>query len=321
MKKKIVDAYDIVKPDDKAKKRMLKNIKAMASEQSLERKEEDMKKSNVKFISRAAVAAAVILMVPTVAYATNLLGLQEMKLGKEDVSLTTEDKDIADMISLQGLTDSPEQKACKEWYDFENQYDADGAVLAEVGNSIVGLGDYEENYGCYSQEMADKVDEICEKYQLKMLTGFELIGDDYKGFLGKTGVGDMLNSLTDHGANQFIDGWYYQDGTFHIEGTAMLSKPSLIMVDYQFGRYMKGTFNTVMLNVGNIEDYRQWEYTTSNGQKVLLANSNDKSLIMADREKSFVSINILNDTAVNVPEISDEMLEELAEVFDFSVIP
>ena len=113
MKRKIVDAYDAVKPDETAKKRMLKNIQAMSSEESLKRKEEDMKKSNVKFISRAAVAAAVILMVPTVAYATNLFGLQKMKLGKEDVSLTTEDKDIVDMISLQALRTARNKKHVK----------------------------------------------------------------------------------------------------------------------------------------------------------------------------------------------------------------
>ena len=275
---------------------------------------------HLKLISKIVVATAVVLLVPTVAYGTNLFGLQESSLGEEDVSLPTEEERIVDMISLQGTLESPEYKACKEWREFEQQYDADGSILAQVGNSIVGLGEYEEIYGCYTQEMVDKADEICEKYQLEKLTGFEII-EDYNDFLSKVGVGDFMKGPSEEGTNTMLASYFYQNGAFHVEGTATLTKPSPVTVGYQFKRSMKGVFDVVMLNVGDLDNYKQWEYTTSNGETVLLASSSNKSLIMADKEKSFVVINVLSDMEPNGSGVSVEALEELAEIFDFSVIP
>lgn len=43
---------------------------------------------------------------------------------------------------------------------------------------------------------------------------------------------------------------------------------------------------------------------------MLLANSDSKALILAEREQSFLVVNVLGNFASNTFEISDEMLEE-----------
>ena len=54
---------------------------------------------------------------------------------------------------------------------------------------------------------------------------------------------------------------------------------------------------------------------------MLLANSSSKALIIAERDNSFIVVNVLGDLRSDTFEMSDEMLEELANLFDFSAIP
>lgn len=58
------------------------------------------------------------------------------------------------------MAGSPEHEADAEWQEFLKSYDQDESILAAVGNDST---EFEEEYGeylCYSQEMADKIDEI-----------------------------------------------------------------------------------------------------------------------------------------------------------------
>jgi len=113
----------------------------------------------------------------------------------------------------------------------------------------------------------------------------------------------------------------YDDKTFYMDGKVAWKGSTLCTTDYELTRTMKGSFNPITLNIGAIEDYHEWNYTTGNGQDVLLANSDSKALILAEREQSFLVVNVLGNFASNTFEISDEMLEELADIFDFSAIP
>ena len=70
-----------------------------------------------------------------------------------------------------------------------------------------------------------------------------------------------------------------------------------------------------------MEEYHEWEYLSESGQTVLLANSSLKALIIAERDLSFIVVNVLGDLPSDTLEMNDEMLEELADLFDFSVIP
>lgn len=337
LKDEIYNAYENMGPDEAAKKRMLENIRSAALQKEFDRKEKrtNMGKKSARLGFRlAAGAAAGCLLIGTAAYAVYHFSLKDMGSGKEkvhDLSVPTEElegaaqedipKKEVDMISLAGVEGSPEHEADVEWKEFLESYDQDESILASVGNSFTG---FEEEYGeylCYSQEMADKIDEICKKYGLRKLTGFEL-AEDYDGLCNGAGVGDFLRGKEEEAKAEFISGWYFADGSFDFDGCAVINGSSFVTTDYQFSRAMKGTFQGTSLNVGDLEEYREWNYTTKNGETVLLAtNGNTKALIIAEREKSFVTVNVLGDVIRGRFGIREEELEKLAEAFDFSVIP
>ena len=95
----------------------------------------------------------------------------------------------------------------------------------------------------------------------------------------------------------------------------------LYVTDYELIRTVKGSLHPVTLNIGTIEEYHEWNYTTESGQSVLLANSDEKALIIVERDNSYIVVNVLGDFASSTFEVSNEILEELTDVFDFSAIP
>lgn len=337
MRDEIYKVYKNMEPDEAARERMLKNIRSAALQKEFVKKEKkrSMKKQSAKLGFRfAAGVVAGCLLIGTAAYAVYYFGLKDMGTGTErvpDLSVSGEEpedvnpEDIpqieVDMISLAGIVGSPEHEADVEWQVFLESYDQDESILATVGNNPTG---FEEEYGeylCYSQEMADKIDEICEKYDLQKLTGFEL-PENYEGLCSGAGVGDFLGSSAKDAEAVYIAGGFYADGSFEFDGSAVIRGSSFVTTDYQFSRAMKGTFHGTNLNVWDLEGYREWNYTTKNGESVLLAtDGSTKALIIVERENSFVTINVLGDIWEGTFGIGEEELEKLAEAFDFSVIP
>ncbi len=299
-----------------------------------------LKKNSTYHAGSGIVLAAVLtgsLLVASTVYAVYVYGLRDLHLGREtvlDLSKREElpeevsEKDIpqkeVDFITLGGLTGSQEYGACREWTAFLDGYDTDGAILSEIGNGFAGLGEYEFIYNCYTQDMADKVDEICEKYELSMLQGLTIV-DDYAALCRQTNIGDFCAGAEENVRWDFGGANLYDDGSFAMDGRVIWKGPAesklLCVADYQFGRSMKGSFNPFTLNVGAIEEYHEWEYVSESGQTVLLANSSWKALIIAERDNSFIVVNVLGDLFSDTLEMSDEMLEELADLFDFLAIP
>ena len=207
-----------------------------------------------------------------------------------------------DMISLQGYAGSPEYKAALEWAEFEHGYDRDGKILEGTGNSPT---EWDEEYGfngylVYSQEMADKIDEIAAKCGLEKHTG-GIFPADIAGLKERFGA---------FAAADRWGGYYYNDGTFQCDCETD-------SVSFQLRRSVKGIMDTVLLNINDVEAYEQWDYKTACGETVLLALGPEKSLIFADLEGSFVAVNVLCGT---VASFTARELEELADSIDFSVL-
>ncbi len=226
-------------------------------------------------------------------------------------------------VLLEFLTDSPEYKASAEWWEFENGYDTDFAILEQVGNEPVDP-DYEyAAYCCYSPEMEEKIDEICEKYSLSILRGFQ-IAEDYNDLCSKAGVGDFCESASENVKQTVLSGYLY-DGAFLMEGNAALAGASIYEVSYQFMRVVKGYFTSAYLDLGDLAECKVRAYSTKKGENVLFANIinkewGTKTYLIADREKSFIVINVLGDMA-DITDLNDERLELLADAFDFAAIP
>lgn len=226
--------------------------------------------------------------------------------------------------SLEFITDSPEYKASAEWWEFDNGYDTDFAILEQVGNEPVDP-DYEyEAYCCYSPEMEEKIDEICEKYGLSKLSGFRIV-DDYNDLCSKAGIGDFCERASEN-VKQTVLSAYMYDGAFLMEGNAALAGSSIYEVSYQFMRVVKGYFTSAYLDFGDLAECSVRAYTTKKGEKVFFANITneewgEKIYIIADREKSFIVINVLGDMTSDITDVNDERMELLADAFNSAAIP
>ena len=266
-----------------------------------------------------AAAVALLAVLSTVAVASDLFGLRSWLLpGKQEVTMPmdpetgTREVQTVDMISLSGYMDTPEGRATAEWQAFLNGYDI-MAAAEEYDRSPGQVDEAYALYQVYNQEMADKLDEIVEKYGLKLHT---MLIDAYEHPEAMESVQAAL------GEHRAYSAYFYEDGTLHYDGEYDL--PGYGRVDYQFSRYVRGTFNEVILNVGNVSAYQEWSYSTACGQTVTLALGPNKGLLLADLGDSFVTLNVLAGTNTDPEDIfssgpiSAADLEALADSFDFT---
>lgn len=283
----------------------------------------------------AAVAAALICALGATAMAFNLFGLRDLAFPERTtlhipVPVFTQDPEgwevidhydqeirEVDMISLQGYADTPEAKACVEWQQFWQEY----TDTHSFGNAIYGEGGRYSCYSVFDDTMAAKFDEIVAKYGLSLhQTMTELDGTgDLRGEVGATFLGE---------GNTGYWGYLYDDGTLSFEGEAeQVDEDTLDIhtLEYQFRYARKGIFDEVALNVGNLEDYVEWDYETEGGVALKLALGPERSFIWAETGEGFLFVNVLtgtegDDTFSSGP-IGQAELEKLAEQFDFSLLP
>lgn len=258
----------------------------------------------------AAIVAALLVLLGCAAY---ILRMQDLVLGQGEV-IETED-----WISLQGFVGSNNYQAAKEWFEFQQTYDPEGEIMQSLSNEEMIMPEAYWSYQAYTPEMTAKIDEICQRYGLNTL-GMPKMGDSMDHFYDILKINRILRENAD--AEIGLD-YYYRSGTFMLHGKTVLAGGKT--VEFQYRCVMKTDFDGVFLNVGNIEDYDQWVYTTADGTEVLLAIGEDKSLMIVDREAYFVTVNIpeslISDEEIGDQPMNREAMEAFAEIFDFSYCP
>lgn len=284
-----------------------------------------------KTILTVSIAAAVVTAVGAVSFAALKGGLEGVAFGNNGngnteatehveqpvdsdetgvaAKQTSEDTDVysvddkVQMISLQGFSDSPEYLAAQEWKDFEDGYDKDRKILDQVGNKATEWDEKYGTYGVYSQDMADKVDEIVSKYNLSL-----------HGKIESAEQQDLDEKYDVVMKDATYVGYCFPDGTFQVDG-------EFGKYDFQLRRTVKGVLDTVYLNVGMINDYEQWEYKTASGKTVQLALSEDKAVILANLDDSFVTVNVLLTLSEDGPvPMSKADLENMADQINFATL-
>ena len=269
-----------------------------------------------KRIISLALAAALILALGTAAYAIYNWRLQDLVLhgSTENETEMTESQSFdplpagVDTLSLQGYAGSPEYMAMLEWSEFRQNYDRDGEILASVGNDPTPWDEkynFGGNYGIYSQEMADTLDAIADKYALTLHSGLTSASIDEL----RERFGDFCSEI------RYGYGYCFDDGSFHCDCETSRGM-------FQLRRCMKGVLDAASLNVGNVEDYEQWEYTTACGATVLLALAPHHAMIIAESEQSFTVVNVQAGSEVSPSGacIPAAELEALADSIDFSIL-
>lgn len=269
-----------------------------------------------KFTKRSIMLVAALCLLTALAttvFAAGLFGLRDVLV---DNHTSVSDTDIVSEITLSGFSGSKEYMAAAEWKAFKESYDPDGSILAGIGNGEIPVETKYEQCGAYTQEMADKIDEITEKYGLSLHSGFNtVLSEEWI-----TVVGDFIDSnyaeFSDNAYNTVLSGYIYDDGTFRYDG--IFNAPSgRLSVDYQFSRSAKGVFDPMFLNIGDITDYQEQMIVTDSGVEIVAAMSEYKSVLITELDSCFVCINVLGGTGMG---ITFDDLEALADTFDFSVL-
>lgn len=282
---------------------------------------------SLRWIVTLAAVVALLAALSALAVAANFFGLRDVLLPeKGSVYVTDEngvvipgEKEFKDFVSLSGWGDTPESKALAEWEAFQESYDPDGSIISAIGNEPTGFEDRYGFYLVYTQEMADRLEEIIAKYDLKLHSWME----DVLPETWPIAVGDFCGeNVTPY------SGYIYENGTFRFDGDAELGAGELKgygPIEYQFSRSVKGTFDDVALNIGDLSDFEEWGYQTADGTPVTLGlGAWNRSLILADLGDSFVLVNVLTgrqgDDTFSSGAIGREELEELADSFRWSAL-
>ena len=247
----------------------------------------------------AAIIGLLMLLIGCAAYFYSLQQLVVIDHTKEVIAVVEEDMSrnametvpetdagpvVAEQVlSLQGYEGSPAYLALQEWWEYAIDYTIQNPDLRF--SSDYQRPEAYTKYPCYSQDMVDKVDEICGKYGLHLLGKSTFIMDaDGMEAHGLSGV------LSDKAAPRCFYGHLYEDGSFTASGELELSGDFEKTVQFQMHNIRKDAFYTGHLGLNNMSDYMQWNYKTPDGYTALLALSDRTGLIFVENEGRFVSV-------------------------------
>lgn len=275
----------------------------------------------------AAVIGLMLLLVGcTVAY---VLRLQDLKVAEYCPTTPTVYDENGDVISLPTLAPRTQitlqganQEALAEWNSFCRDYDPDGAIVTANDNNELGIPNpYYIPYGCYSWEMVNKLDEIVQKYDLKLLSPD--VGCQYyesSVLFSSLGIDGVF-----HGDVEYLSGYFYPEGTFKIE---LLFRPDTDQWPYKdnsasYYYSVKEYFDPVSYEIADLESCTQWNYTRSDGRTVLLVMNDEWARIIADLQDALVTVSFASskwDGGTKV-QMTQSALEQISEQFDFSIQP
>ena len=268
----------------------------------------------------AAVIAALAILAGCVAYVLNIQDLVLFERSYEDWETgETEPKAV---ISLQGPAGSKAYLAAKEWLEWKASYDPERKLYSE-GACAVFPEEYQP-YSIYTQEMKDKLDEICDKYDVELM-GRPYYDTDNAYVLEALQIGGICRTDSPMQTQAHIR-YIYRNGSFAADCTVTLDEalwPEPLLVAYRC--YNKDAFHEVVLSVADFEDYEQWNYTATDGKEMLLALGPEKALIFAQTGDWFFAVTGMDTVAGNVLDgeitMGKEVLETVANAFDFKVQP
>ena len=112
--------------------------------------------------------------------------------GTVETVITTETSQI-DILNLWAIPESPEFMATSEWYNYYWHQKDTSSGEEEITDESYNY------YGAFTQTDFDKLDEICEKYSLKLLSGWECDDDGIIWRLyDAVGISPLLKPEAEH---------------------------------------------------------------------------------------------------------------------------
>lgn len=266
----------------------------------------------------AVIALALLLVGCSVAVA---LRLQALTIPENTSGIPRETNfsgEEINPISIQGYMGTDSYAAFREWREFLSTYDPDNEILH--ANNDFQKPDAYYSYNCYSQEMVDKIDEICRKYNLQPL-GKPWFFDRLEDILEAVGVGDVFAPDAQI-RDKNLSGYCYQDGSFSFEGFLKLTGEWNKQITFDYRSVQKTSFDGVTRNIRDVNEYDQWEHKMKDGTTALLALQKSGGLIIVDKADSFVTVGIsgvfANGSYFGDLPTDRAFLNAVCDVFDFS---
>ena len=224
------------------------------------------------------------------------------------------------VLSLQGIENSKNFRACQEWDTFEKSYDPDGNLLAAAEeNGFQAPGAYDA-YFVYTQEMVDKVDEIARKYGLR-LAGQRILTQAYDRAVFFDVLG--IDTLVQNGASaQYADGSFFECGDFDIRFSFTIPQRQSSWDHEIYASCIytnKAYFRTLSITLWDPETLEEWNETLPDGTELLIVRSGETTWLLCDRNDAFLSYQI--DTTFGQEEMTNQDITAVAQTLNFSVKP
>lgn len=276
----------------------------------------------------AAVIALTLLLVGcAVVY---VLRLQDMKIGEKIITeqehygpnweVIEETQITYDVLSVQSFSDSPNQRATKEWRAYTDTFTLEYffSLPEEVGRAVP---EGYSNYGCRTPEMMEKLDEIAEKYSLKLIGESLYTNQSYVDvLLDELDLPQLLRPQT-YAEVRLQSAGIYQNGGFQLGVNIVLDEsfdwPYYVMADLHYSA--KGYFDPYTIRLRDLDTVQEWEYTLEDGKTALLALDQETALILVEGKEGFFAMDF--DSQMGIDRVTTEMMERIADLFDFSMIP
>lgn len=280
----------------------------------------------------AIVALTLVLAGCTVAYVLHLqdlhMGSREAFVDKWDENMEYQGRETVteQVFTLSGLKGTPAYQGALAWFDFVKDYDPGYAIANALGTDRPAFPEKYDAYGVYTQEMADKLDEITEAY------GLELLGPTLEGKSGKSlfryfGVEDLL-SAGSAATMDTLSAWAYETGGLYSDFFLRLPEDTGWPYDTLCSYHLNPKNALCPDSFTQAEDSTEWNYTTVNGDKVLILRDGEVNIswILCDREDAMVSVRVQSEHSVgtdqggtqqftNTP-MTDRQLEQVADALN-----
>lgn len=277
----------------------------------------------------AAMLAVAMILAGCVAV---FVGIQNKKIAQKTVTKKYSDygkvieptEVTRDILAINGAKDSPMQHATREWYEFLQTYDPDHKLMPNTNENNIP-DNYYYTYECYTQDMANKLDEIVEKYDLKLLP-MEHIAQAWQVDSMFAGLG--IDGVTADGAQAEVKCYgsvFHPNGNFSTDMELELTAPDAAWTEAFSARYYYAKDGFFAPNRTSVtwDAYEQWDYVTADGTDVLLVlEARGNGMIFAEGEAASIFISVRPDIPF-VHEASDnpsrKALEQIADVFDYQL--
>lgn len=234
------------------------------------------------------------------------------------------------VFTMAGLQGTPAYLAACDWFAFTQSYDPNREILGTVwGNEPEFSAEY-GSYHIYTEEMREKIDEISQKYGLK-LVGKRLDFQGVKNVCDALGIKRIQAGEHDIFL-QFDDAKCWENGNFYLAFDIIFPEWAETELSDTWGTVYwnrKDCFSDDMITFEDTGDWTEWEYTTTSGHKAVItaSPSHSRGYIICDRREAVMSIMVENlwsfrdDGEVTRLHLTDRQMEQIADTLDRAVDP